>query len=54
MTEADPQSSTDISAADLDVESNDEVSETSNPEAYTDDATLGGQGGADQTAGGAG
>ena len=45
---------TDISAADLDVEANDEVSETSDPEAYDGDATLGGQGGAETTSGGAG
>jgi hypothetical protein len=45
---------TDISAADLDVEANDEVSETSDADAYDDDGTLGGMGGAEQTSGGAG
>ena len=45
---------TDISAADLDVDANEQVSATSDPEAYDGDATLGGNGGAEQTAGGAG
>lgn len=45
---------TDISAADLDVEANDDVSETSDPDAYDDDGTLGGMGGAETTSGGAG
>ena len=45
---------TDISAADLDVEANDSVAETSDPEAYEDDGTLGGLGGAEGTSGGAG
>ncbi|MDP9497280.1 MAG: hypothetical protein M3P46_06400 [Actinomycetota bacterium] len=51
MTE--PQG-TDISAADLDVTANDEVSETGDPDAYDEDATLGGVGGAETTSGGAG
>ena len=45
---------TDISAADLDVEANESVAETSDPEAYDDDGTLGGLGGAEGTSGGAG
>ena len=45
---------TDISAADLDVQANDAVSETSDPDAYEDDGTLGGLGGAEGTSGGAG
>ena len=45
---------TDISAADLDVEANDSVAETSDPDAYDDDGTLGGLGGAEGTSGGAG
>ncbi len=45
---------TDISAADLDVEGNDRVAETSDPDAYEDDGTLGGLGGAEGTSGGAG
>ena len=56
----DPQGlgpATDISADDLDLHLDDEqgeVPETSDPEAYDGDATLGGQGGADRTGGGAG
>ena len=45
---------TDISAADLDVEANEGVTETSDPDAYEDDGTLGGLGGAEGTSGGAG
>lgn len=45
---------TDISAADLDVEADGEVSATSDPDAYDGDATLGGNGGAEKTSGGAG
>ena len=45
---------TDINAADLDVEGNDSVVETSDPDAYDDDGTLAGLGGAEQTGGGAG
>jgi len=45
---------TDISAADLDVEADQGVTETSDPEAYDDDGTLGGLGGAEGTSGGAG
>ncbi len=44
----------DISAKDLDVEANDEVTATSDPGSYADDETLGGLGGAESTAGGAG
>ncbi len=44
----------DITAADLDVEGAQEVSETGDPDAYDGDATLGGTGGADRTAGGVG
>lgn len=48
---------TDISADDVDLHRDDdpaEVPETSDPDAYDGDATLGGQGGADRTSGGAG
>lgn len=47
---------TDISAAELDLHPGEdsEVPETSDPDAYDGDATLGGQGGADRTGGGAG
>ena len=46
---------TDISAADLDVEGDQSVSPTSEPDAYDDEeGSLGGLGGADGTAGGAG
>ena len=44
----------DISAADLDVEADPEKAETSDPEAFEDDGTLGGLGGAETTGGGAG
>ncbi len=51
-------SGTDISAADLDVEANEDVSATSDPDSYVDDetvdGTLGGLGGAEGTGGGAG
>lgn len=53
----DPQSlgpATDISADDLDLDRDGEVPETSDPDAYDGDPTLGGQGGADRTGGGAG
>ncbi|HEU0102051.1 MAG TPA: hypothetical protein VFR07_06985 [Mycobacteriales bacterium] len=45
---------TDISAADLDLDADRELTETSDPDAYDGDETLGGQGGADRTGGGAG
>ena len=48
---------TDISADDVDLHLDDDqapVPETSDPEAYEGDATLGGSGGADRTGGGAG
>ncbi len=54
MSEQPSSGNTDISAADLDVERNQDVSESSNPEAYDDDPTLAGMGGAEQTGGGAG
>ena len=44
----------DISAADLDVEANDEKVATTDPDAFDDDGTLGGLGGAESTGGGAG
>lgn len=46
--------STDISASDLDVEANEDRTATSDPDAYQDDGTLGGLGGAEDTSGGAG
>lgn len=48
------QPGTDICAADLDVEGNEERPETAEPEAYEVDSTLGGLGGAEDTSGGAG
>ncbi len=48
-----PDGDIDIDAADLDLDGP-EVPETSDPAAYDGDATLGGNGGADGTAGGAG
>ena len=49
---------TDISAADLDVDADDELAATSDPESFTADetvdGTLGGLGGAEGTSGGAG
>ena len=47
---------TDISPADLELDpgADAEVPETADPDAYDGDATLGGQGGADRTGGGAG
>lgn len=45
---------TDISASDLDVEGGDDQVATSDAEAYDEDSTLGGLGGAEQTGGGAG
>lgn len=45
---------TDIDAADLDVEADQERPATSDPDQYDDDGTLGGLGGSDDTAGGAG
>ena len=48
-----PPADVDIDAADLDLEGS-EVPETADPAAYDVDATLGGNGGADRTAGGAG
>ena len=45
---------TDISAADLDVHANEDLSETSDPEAYDEDGTIAGLGGAEGTPGGTG
>ncbi len=45
---------TDIDAADLDVEADQDRPATSDPDQYDDDGTLGGLGGSDDTAGGAG
>lgn len=45
---------TDISAADLDVEGEGEHVATTDPDSFDDDPTLGGNGGADRTGGGAG
>jgi len=44
----------DISAADLDIEDNDEKVETGDPAAFDDDGTMAGLGGAESTGGGAG
>ncbi len=46
--------STDISASELEVEAQDDRTETSDPDAYVDDGTLGGLGGSENTSGGAG
>lgn len=46
--------STDISASDLEIEGTEQRPETSDPDAYDDDGTLGGLGGAEDTSGGAG